>query len=446
VDRLQWEASAIASLDHPYILKVAELIADEEGLAIAMHLADGGSLGDALSRRGQLPAEEGALLGANVADALCAIHGLGIVHADVKPSNILSDGVGEPWGVPLLSDVGLSRWTATAPPWGGAVGGTAEYLDPTVAAGASPSAASDVYSLGVVCYQILAGRLPYKDATPLATIRAADRGNAEPLAEAVPTVPIGLAAIVERAMSRRPQARPSTVGEVADGLRAEIAGGWHSATRRGRVVPIGDRPAEDSSRATEPRRIRARRGSSHRSPEMPAPSRRSRAPAMTVSVATALVVVATTWAFGHRSGTHHSTDPCRARKSAAPQRTGPTPGVVTVLADVAGDGCLVPVMWSSGMITVPPTSGQAPVRFALGEPADELLLGEWDCRRGARPALYRPATGQVFYFDAWAEPGRDLTPSLDGSTTITHGVPRVVRDGARGCDRVEVARTRGPPP
>jgi len=444
VHRLRQEAAAIAGLDHPNILKVVELIADDEGLAIAMHLADAGSLGDVLGRRGGLPPQEGAELAAEVADALAAAHALGIVHADVKPSNILLDGVGEPVGVPLLSDFGLSRWTAGASPWGGAVVGTAEYLDPAVAGGATPGVASDLYSLGIVCYEILAGRLPYKGVTPLATLRAADRGIMEPLTEAAPTVPVGLAAAVARAMSRRPQARPSTAVELAESLRTAVAGGWPSATGRGRVVAIGNGLPQDGSGATEPRRIRPRRRSRGPRPEVGTPARRSRVPVVTVSFATLLVLLMfTPFAFGRGWWPHRSSHPCRAGTGATPQQAGPGTGAVTALADVAGNGCRVPVMWSSGVITVSLASGRAPARFALGQPGDELLLGDWDCRRGARPALYRPATGQVFYFAAWAEPGHDLAPSLDDSTMITDGVPRVIRGGARGCDRVEVDRPAG---
>jgi serine/threonine-protein kinase len=447
VERLREEAAAIAGLDHPQILKVVELIADEEGLAIAMHLADGGSLADVMGRRGRLPPEEGADLTAKVADALAATHALGIVHADVKPSNILMDAGPEQLGEPLLSDFGLSRWTTGASQRGSPTIGTAEYLDPEVAAGASPSAASDLYSLGIVCYEILAGRLPYRGVTPLATLRAADRGSAASLAEAAPGVSDGLATAVERAMSRRPQLRPATAGELADALRAEIEGGWLSAATPERVVPIGSRSAvEHITGATEPQRIRARRRSSDRWPEVPGPARRSRAPVVAVSVATVLVVLTLTpWAFGHSQGPHRLGDPCRARTSAAPHPPRPATGAVTVLADVAGDGCRVPVTWSSGVLTVSLASGRAPVRFALGQPGDELLLGDWDCRGGATPALYRPATGQVFYFAAWADLGRDLPPSLDDSTTTADGVPRVVRRDARGCDRVEVARPNGLP-
>jgi serine/threonine-protein kinase len=436
VERLRQEAAAIAGLDHPNILGVVDLVADEHGLVIAMHLADGGSLADVLGSRRRLSPQEGAELAAKVADALAAAHALGLVHADVKPSNILLDGAGEP----LLSDFGLSRWTAAA--WaGGPMVGTAEYLDPAVAAGASPSAASDMYSLGIVCYEILAGRLPYRGVTPLATLRASDRASAEPLTEAAPAVSLGLAAVVEQAMSRRPQLRPSTAVELAGALRAEIAGASASATTPGRVVPIENTPAEDGNGMPEPRRIRPRRASRHRRFALTPPARRSKVTVVAVSAAAMFVIVLSTpWAFGGGSGARTS-DACRAR-SATPERASPRTGTVTVVADVAGRGCLVPVVWLSGVVSVSLAAGRAPVRFALGQPGDDLLLGDWDCHRGATPALYRPTTGQVFYFAGWAEAGRDLAPSLVDSATIIDGVPRVVRDGGRGCDRVEVDPAR----
>jgi hypothetical protein len=116
---------------------------------------------------------------------------------------------------------------------------------------------------------------------------------------------------------------------------------------------------------------------------------------------------------------------------------------VTFLADVAGDGCRVQVVWSWGVVTVSLAPRAEPVRFALGQRRDQLLLGDWDCRGRARPALYRPATGQVFYYDGWAEAGHDLTPSREELTAITEGVPRVIRDGDHGCDRVAVAPSAG---
>ncbi len=440
VERLRSEATAIAGLDHPHILKVIELMVDEDGLAIAMHLADEGSLAGVLGRRGRLSLDEGAAVAARLADALAAVHALGIVHADVKPSNILLDGAGEDVAAPLLSDFGLSRWIAPASP-GGAAFGTAEYLDPAIAGGAPPTTASDLYSLGIVCYEVLAGQLPYRGVTPLATLRAADRATAQPLVEAAPGVPVGLAAVVERAMARRPQDRPSSADEVAEALRGHITCRSSSVPDSGRVVRLRDGLAGHGAGAAEPRRIRPR-GSSDRWSGGPTPAGRSRKRAVTASLASAamVLVITTTWVGWCGSGMSHGSHPCRETTAAASKQAGQATGAAVVLADVTGDGCPVPVTWSSGVITVPRTSSRAAARFALGQPGDELLLGGWDCRPGASPALYRPATGQVFYFAAWARWGRDLAPSREDSTTVIDGVPRVVRDGVRGCDRVQVTR------
>ena len=175
------------------------------------------------------------------------------------------------------------------------------------------------------------------------------------------------------------------------------------------------------------------------------PARRSGAPVVTVGVAAVLLVLALTrWAFGHTGAASRGGGPCRPTTSTAPQQGTGATGGVTLLADITGEGCRVPITWSSGVITVSMVAGGTPVRYVLGQPGDELLLGDWDCRRGARPALYRPGTGQVFYYTSWAKPDRDVAPGVEDTTTITDGVPRVRRDGARGCDRVEVARPKVP--
>jgi hypothetical protein len=443
VERLRAELAGLVRLGHPHVLTVIELLADENGIAVAMDLAPGGSLAEVLARRGRLPPEEGAALAAKVADALAAAHSLEVVHGDVKPSNVLMDGAGEP----LLSDFGLSRSMAAASPLDGATMGTAEYLDPAVAAGATPGPASDIYSLGIVSYELLAGRLPYSGVTPAATLRAAHRARAEPLVESRAGVPVGLAAVVEQAMSRRPQDRPATARQLADALRAEMNGhGTTHAATGGWVGPMSNGTAAGVDRATGPRTIRPRRRSSEPRLEIPAPGRR---PAMRlvvlVGVAAVLVVLSSSgWAFGRGSrggaGSSCGTRPTAGRGQHAPANEG-----VTVLADVAGNGCRVPVVGSSGVVTVSLTSRTEPVRFALGQLGDRLLLGDWDCRGRAKPALYRPATGEVFYYDGWAQPGQGLAPSRQELTRITEGVPRAVRDRDQGCDRVEVGRPGGAP-
>jgi hypothetical protein len=435
IEGFRAQAAMLAELDHPHIVKIVDLVVEAEGLVIAMQPADGGSLADMLRRRARLPPDEAAALAAKVADALGAAHARSILHVDVKPSNILMDGNGEP----LLSDFGLSRWMAGASPYDSAVVGTAEYLDPAVAKGAAPNAASDIYSLGVVCYELLAGRLPYHGVNPVATLRAADRGRADALTQAAPTVPAVLAAVVEQSMSRRPQARPSSAGELADALRSQIEGHRRLHCTPTRVVATGRGGIEDSRQATGPRTLRARRPAADGRREAPWSARHSRAPMAWAGGATvAALLVLAGWTFEHHQGAQRSGAACRATTTPAPRQAGPSTVTVTVLADVAGNGCRVPITWSSGMATVSLERGRPPDRFALGRSSDQLLLGDWNCSRRATPALYRPGTGQVFYFAAWAELGHDVTPSVAESTAVIDGVPRVIHDGVRGCDRVEV--------
>jgi hypothetical protein len=92
------------------------------------------------------------------------------------------------------------------------------------------------------------------------------------------------------------------------------------------------------------------------------------------------------------------------------------------------------------VITVSRPGGRPPDRFALGEPGDVLLLGHWHCAGAATPALYRPATGEVFYFSQWAKPGHDLSPSQADRTEVVDGTPKVVSAPGAVCDKVSVTR------
>jgi hypothetical protein len=113
------------------------------------------------------------------------------------------------------------------------------------------------------------------------------------------------------------------------------------------------------------------------------------------------------------------------------------------LVDVDANGCRVPVVWSGGVVTVSRQSGRPPDRFALGQPEDVLLLGQWHCARAATPALYRPATGEVFYFSQWAKPRRDdVSPSQIDHTGVIDGTARVVGGRGRRCDTVSVTSPR----
>jgi hypothetical protein len=228
---------------------------------------------------------------------------------------------------------------------------------------------------------------------------------------------------------------------LADALRSHIQRppGLHCTPTQ--VLPSEGGPTEDIGEAAGPRTLRARSQAAGHRRDWPWPARHSRVPMVSASAAiVAMLLVLGGWAFGHHRGGHHSGDACRAMTTPGPSHAGPSTAAPTVLADIAGNGCRVPVTWSSGVVTVSLEQGRPPDRFALGTASDQLLLGDWNCGRSGTPALYRPSTGQVFYFGAWAESGHDVAPSVSESTAIVDGVPRVIHDGVRGCDRVEVDR------
>src|SRR5205807_4007960 len=228
--RLQRDGEILVALDHPHIVRIYELVPDGDSVAIAMQYALGGSLADRLSRHGHLSPPQVVALASRCADALASAHRRGVLHRDVKPANILFTSDGEP----LLSAFGVARW-------GGASGltqqgmtlGTAGYIDPDVVDGGEPSVRSDVYSLGVVCYEALVGRPPFRGVNELGVMKAADRAEFVALRDALPDVPAALAAVVERAMARAPQQRFADAAELARALR-----GVRSQSPASGVAPV----------------------------------------------------------------------------------------------------------------------------------------------------------------------------------------------------------------
>jgi serine/threonine protein kinase len=218
--RLRREAMVLRDLDHPHIVRMMAVLPDGDGLAIAMQYASGGSLEALLSARGRLRPGEVVAVAAPIASALASAHRRDIFHVDVKPANILFTSDGEP----LLGDFGVARTLGRLTSVVGgeqATAGTAHYLAPELLDGAAPDARSDVYSLGVVCYEALTGKRPYDAALPLAVLRAAELGRHEPLTDR-PDIPGPLALVVEQAMSRDADQRPATAEQFGAALRATI--------------------------------------------------------------------------------------------------------------------------------------------------------------------------------------------------------------------------------
>ena len=157
--RAEREARLAARLNHPHVVAVFDLVADGDEQWLVMEYVEGATLAALVQRDGRLLPEEAAPVLRQAADALAAAHAAGIVHRDVKPSNILV----APDGQVKLSDFGIARAEADASlTQTGLVTGSPAYLSPEVASGQQATADSDVWSLGATLYFTLAGRAPYE--------------------------------------------------------------------------------------------------------------------------------------------------------------------------------------------------------------------------------------------------------------------------------------------
>jgi hypothetical protein len=276
-ERLRREARAAARLGHPGVARVLDLGEDGGRPYLVMELLRGESLAGRLARAGALPPAEAARVVAAAADALEAAHRAGIVHRDVKPGNVFLTRDGE---VKLL-DFGIASASNEAALTGGDLIGTAAYLAPERVLGHDATPAADVYALGVLLYELLAGRPPFAADSRMALAMAHVHARPVPLPEAAPSVPPSLAAACEQALAKDPAARPSA---------ATLAALLRSTAATTPPPPTAGPTAAAALTATPPRAAGPvaahRRG---RRPTAMAPGRRSRRGAL---LATGLILAA----------------------------------------------------------------------------------------------------------------------------------------------------------
>jgi eukaryotic-like serine/threonine-protein kinase len=217
VSRFRREALAAARLVHPNIVQVFDFGSDQESSRqfIVMEYVDGQSCAEILRERGHLDPEESVDILAQSCRGLDYAHRNGVVHRDVKPGNLLlSDD-----GMIKLADFGIAKAAEQSDITKvGSVLGTAAYLSPEQARGEPAGPASDLYALGVVAYQLMAGRLPYQAAS--LTDLARQQSTPPPrLDDLVPGVPASLAAAVQRALASDLEERYSDAGEMERALQ-----------------------------------------------------------------------------------------------------------------------------------------------------------------------------------------------------------------------------------
>jgi serine/threonine-protein kinase len=231
--QFQHEARAAANLSHPNIVTVYDYGIDNGQPFIVMELVPGTDLKSLLRKRGRFSVDEGIALMAQACAGLGYAHRAGLVHCDVKPHNMLVT----PDNRLKVTDFGIARVLAAVNPSerSEVVWGSPQYYSPEQAAGQAPSPASDVYSLGIVIYEILTGTLPFTASTPDELAHLHMEANPIPPSEYVPDIPKPLEEIILKVLAKEPSARYRTADQLGRvllkfGTQRDLPGIMHSST------------------------------------------------------------------------------------------------------------------------------------------------------------------------------------------------------------------------
>lgn len=251
-DRLLREARAVSKLNHRNVMTLFAVESADGRDFLVMEYVDGRTLKEYLSAKRQIPYEEVLNLAMQVCDGLTAAHELGVVHRDIKPANIMITSKGQV----KIADFGLATWHgATQLTKEGSTVGTAAYMSPEQVQAGQVDVRSDVFSVGIVLYEMIAHALPFKGDHEIALAYAILSEEPGPLKQYRPDVPPGFQEVVDRALAKNPESRfPNSAAMLADLERVK-------QEMSGAVVRGPDRP--------KPSKPRKARGSSQKSYAVP---------------------------------------------------------------------------------------------------------------------------------------------------------------------------------
>lgn len=225
--RFRQEAASAANLQSPYIVNVYDWGQDEGTYYIVMEYVRGSDLKTAIIERGAINQRKVAEIGSQVCQALNAAHNLDIIHRDIKPQNIMV----QPDGNVKVMDFGIARAKNSVKTQTSSVLGTAHYISPEQAQGKELTAASDIYSLGIVLYEAATGRLPFDGPDAISVAMKQVNDNPALPSEINPDIDPDLEIIIMKALEKRPMDRFTTANDMRLALNDYLAG---------RPVNLGD--------------------------------------------------------------------------------------------------------------------------------------------------------------------------------------------------------------
>ena len=405
-ERFRREARAVARLRHPAIVQVYDWIEDEGGDWIVMEHVDGRSLRAHLGG-GALPARRALEIARDVASVLQAAHGAGIIHRDLKAENVMLTGDGQTGdGEVRVLDFGLAKQTASSDgtplstlSTDGQILGTASTMAPEQAMGYAVDARADLFSLGVLLYEMLTGANPFAAAGPVETLARLCTTREEPAHERNPAVPLAVSRLVGRLLEKEPSRRPQSADEVFGTLTALLAQpesfvDTERITARDLGTPL---PIDQQSTTTVPTAGPWTPSPSEPTVSVDDPERPPRAP-RTLWIVAAVASTAILLAIGMRLLAPAA--PPGEMNASAETATGPLLVAVLeteIVDDTTGEQAPSPRRLQAGAIRagaeralltvdgariVPPARGGAvedPVRLARAVGAGEALVSRLEC-------------------------------------------------------------------